>query len=229
MPTTPPGPARPSAATTRSGGRSAPTTCGATRRAAAAASPRPRCTTSWLCATAACASIRATSSRCASPITRSARRATTASAAERIGGRRSAGGGQEPPGGSRARRRRKLGFPGHRGSAVKGGSRRLTVVERRLRPRPVPRAARTGCRSTPSGEWRRVAPVLHRRKLLGDDAMATLEAYCLAVGAMRQYAATMDAEGQVIQTERRAGEPPRLQASWPSPCATCGSTRPSWA
>lgn len=47
-----------------------------------------------------------------------------------------------------------------------------------------------------------MAPVLHRRKLLGDDAMATLEAYCRAVGAMRQYSTLMDTEGHILQTER---------------------------
>lgn len=34
-------------------------------------------------------------------------------------------------------------------------------------------------------EWRRVAPVLHERRLLAADTMATLEAYCIAVGTVR--------------------------------------------
>lgn len=51
-------------------------------------------------------------------------------------------------------------------------------------------------------EWNRVAPILHQRGLLGDDALATLESYARAVGLTRTYAAMMDAEGHVVQTER---------------------------
>jgi P27 family predicted phage terminase small subunit len=49
-------------------------------------------------------------------------------------------------------------------------------------------------------EWRRVAPVLHRRKLLGPDTMATLESYCAAIGMVRRYQDTMTRDGDVIVT-----------------------------
>ena len=93
---------------------------------------------------------------------------------------------------------------------MKGGKPELTVVEGDFAPREVPRRRPTGLPRAKK-EWRRVAPVLHRRKLLGDDAMATLEAYCRAVGAMRQYSAMMDAEGHVIQTERGPASHPAFK------------------
>jgi P27 family predicted phage terminase small subunit len=81
---------------------------------------------------------------------------------------------------------------------MKGLKPDLTVIEGNFAP--------TRCPPSPPGlgeearkEWKRVATVLHRRKLLGDDTMATLEAYCRAVGAMRQYSAMMDAEGHVVE------------------------------
>ena len=51
-------------------------------------------------------------------------------------------------------------------------------------------------------EWKRVAPILHRRALLGDDVLATLEAYCRAIGLGRTYTAMMDAEGHILQTDK---------------------------
>jgi P27 family predicted phage terminase small subunit len=84
---------------------------------------------------------------------------------------------------------------------MKGGKPSLTVIEGDFAPNRCP-SAPPGLNDEARKEWKRVAPVLHRRKLLGDDAMATLEAYCRAVGAMRQYSALMDAEGHIIRTER---------------------------
>jgi P27 family predicted phage terminase small subunit len=82
---------------------------------------------------------------------------------------------------------------------MKGGKPELTVVEGDFAPNRCP-AAPSDLSAEARREWKRVAPILHRRKLLGDDAMATLEAYCRAVGAMRQYSALMDTEGHIVQT-----------------------------
>ncbi|AWV23924.1 Phage Terminase Small Subunit [Roseomonas mucosa] len=84
---------------------------------------------------------------------------------------------------------------------MKGDKPELTVIEGDFAPRRCP-SPPPGISDEACKEWRRVAPVLHRRKLLGDDAMATLEAYCRAVGAMRQYSTLMDTEGHILQTER---------------------------
>jgi P27 family predicted phage terminase small subunit len=65
------------------------------------------------------------------------------------------------------------------------------------------------CPSPPGGlcthgkaEWKRVAPIVHERGLLGDDTLATLESYCRSVGLCRSYSAMMDADGHVLQTEK---------------------------
>lgn len=48
-------------------------------------------------------------------------------------------------------------------------------------------------------EWRRVAPVLHDRRLLAPDTMATLEAYCVAVGVVREnYQPAAAAQGALF-------------------------------
>jgi P27 family predicted phage terminase small subunit len=47
-------------------------------------------------------------------------------------------------------------------------------------------------------EWRRVAPDLHRRRLLGADTMATLESYCVAAGMVRGCQETLAAEGHYV-------------------------------
>jgi P27 family predicted phage terminase small subunit len=46
-------------------------------------------------------------------------------------------------------------------------------------------------------EWRRVVPDLHRRKLLGQDMLATLEAYCVAAGQVREMESIMAKEGRI--------------------------------
>jgi len=81
---------------------------------------------------------------------------------------------------------------------MKGGKPDLTVIEGDFAPSKCP-APPPGLSDEARKEWKRVAAVLHRRQLLGDDTMATLEAYCRAVGAMRQYSALMDAEGHVVE------------------------------
>ncbi|MBI0435414.1 phage terminase small subunit P27 family [Roseomonas sp. KE0001] len=81
---------------------------------------------------------------------------------------------------------------------MKGGKQELTVIEGGFAPGKCP-SPPAGLTEEARKEWRRVAPVLHQRKLLGDDTMATLEAYCRAVGAMRQYSVLMDTEGHVIE------------------------------
>ncbi|MFA5119827.1 P27 family phage terminase small subunit [Zavarzinia sp.] len=47
-------------------------------------------------------------------------------------------------------------------------------------------------------EWKRVAVILHRRRLLGVDMLATLEAYCIAVGMVRTCQDKLAAEGDFI-------------------------------
>ncbi len=47
-------------------------------------------------------------------------------------------------------------------------------------------------------EWRRVAPDLFRRKLLGRDMLATLESYCTAAGQVRELEAIMAREGRIV-------------------------------
>lgn len=49
-------------------------------------------------------------------------------------------------------------------------------------------------------EWRRVAPVLNSRGVLGADMLATLESYCIAVGQVRETEETMQREGRTVET-----------------------------
>lgn len=74
------------------------------------------------------------------------------------------------------------------------------------------------CPSPPGGlndhgraEWKRVAPILHRRGHLTDDTLATLESYCRAVGLARAYNALMDDEGHVLKGERGAQSHPAFK------------------
>src|SRR5690625_4066950 len=50
-------------------------------------------------------------------------------------------------------------------------------------------------------EWRRAAPELHRRHLLGKDTIATLESYCCAVAQVRETEEIMIAEGRTVMTD----------------------------
>lgn len=50
-------------------------------------------------------------------------------------------------------------------------------------------------------EWNRAAPQLHSRGLLTPDSLATLESYCIAVGAVRELEETMQVEGRIVKGE----------------------------
>ncbi|SDD71916.1 phage terminase small subunit P27 family [Rhodospira trueperi] len=84
---------------------------------------------------------------------------------------------------------------------MKGRKPKLQVVEggaavRRAPPPPswLPAHAKA--------EWKRVAPRLQARGLLNDEARATLESYCVAVGMVRECEETMVTEGRTVETER---------------------------
>src|SRR4051794_21844335 len=51
-------------------------------------------------------------------------------------------------------------------------------------------------------EWRRVAPHLHAQGRLTLALSATLESYCVAVGAIRETEETQAAEGRIISGEK---------------------------
>lgn len=50
-------------------------------------------------------------------------------------------------------------------------------------------------------EWRRVAPELHRRRLLTPETLGTLESYCTAAAQVREFEETMAAEGRTVETD----------------------------
>ncbi|MET4698384.1 P27 family predicted phage terminase small subunit [Constrictibacter sp. MBR-5] len=54
-------------------------------------------------------------------------------------------------------------------------------------------------------EWRRQAPDLYRRRLLGVDTLGVLETYCTAYGMLRSYHERLAADG--IMTEGAEGKP----------------------
>ena len=49
-------------------------------------------------------------------------------------------------------------------------------------------------------EWDRAAPELYARNLLHPDTLATLEAYCVAAGQVRETEVIMAAEGRIMST-----------------------------
>src|SRR4051812_34457785 len=60
-------------------------------------------------------------------------------------------------------------------------------------------------------EWRRVAPELHKHGRLSSGLLATLESYCLAVGAIREAEETLLSEGRYIVTEKGNGPHPAFK------------------
>jgi len=83
---------------------------------------------------------------------------------------------------------------------MKGRKPKLTVVEGGKAASRCP-APPTWLSKQAKAEWKRVAPGLHRRNLLNDETMATLESYCVSVGTVRETEALMIAEGRIVQTE----------------------------
>jgi P27 family predicted phage terminase small subunit len=59
-------------------------------------------------------------------------------------------------------------------------------------------AAPTWLGDNAKAEWRRVAPVLHSRGVVGPDTMRGLEAYCVAVGQMRDCESLIRLQGLII-------------------------------
>ena len=51
-------------------------------------------------------------------------------------------------------------------------------------------------------EWKRAAPRLHEAGRLTRGIMATLEAYCIAAGAVREAEETLIAEGRYVEGEK---------------------------
>ena len=60
-------------------------------------------------------------------------------------------------------------------------------------------------------EWRRVAPRRHKDGRLSSGLLATLESYCVAVGAIREAEETLIAEGRYIITEKGSGPHPAFK------------------
>lgn len=68
---------------------------------------------------------------------------------------------------------------------MKGRKPKLTVIQGDGTPEDCPPPA-PWLSEAEKHEWRRVAPTLQERNLLGPDTIATLEAYCIAVGVVRE-------------------------------------------
>ncbi len=50
-------------------------------------------------------------------------------------------------------------------------------------------------------EWRRVFPVLRKRRILTTSDLGSLENYCLAIGQVREMERTLQTEGHYFQSE----------------------------
>jgi P27 family predicted phage terminase small subunit len=59
--------------------------------------------------------------------------------------------------------------------------------------------------------WRRVAHRLHQQGRLSPSLSATLESYCVAVGAIREAEETLISEGRYIITEKGSGPHPAFK------------------
>lgn len=84
--------------------------------------------------------------------------------------------------------------------AVKGKKPKLTVIHGGFVAGKCP-AAPSWLSAHAKAEWKRAAPQLHSRGLLTPDTLATLESYCLAVGAVRELEETMQTEGRILKVE----------------------------
>jgi len=84
---------------------------------------------------------------------------------------------------------------------MKGRKPKLTVIEGDAAPGRCP-GPPAWLSDHAKREWRRVAPELHRRRLLTPDTMATLESYCVAAGQVREFEETMIREGRTVDTDQ---------------------------
>jgi P27 family predicted phage terminase small subunit len=60
-------------------------------------------------------------------------------------------------------------------------------------------------------EWRRVVPRLHKDGRLSSGLLATLESYCVAVGAIREAEEMLISEGRYIVIEKGSGPHPAFK------------------
>jgi P27 family predicted phage terminase small subunit len=85
------------------------------------------------------------------------------------------------------------------GITVKGRKPKLAVLEGGAMPGRCP-GPPDWLPEYARSEWKRVAPELHKRKVLGRDAMAMLEQYCAAVGSVWECEEAMARDGRIVST-----------------------------
>ena len=83
---------------------------------------------------------------------------------------------------------------------MKGRKPNLTVIDGGAVPGRCP-SAPTWLSKEAKAEWKRTAPQVFARGLLAPETMATVEAYCIAVGQVRETEEMMQREGRTISTE----------------------------
>lgn len=93
---------------------------------------------------------------------------------------------------------------------MKGRKPKLQVIEGGGAPDGCPRPP-AWLSNDSKAEWDRVAPLLHGQGRLTPAVMAMLEAYCIAVGAVREAERTMAAEGRIIVRGGGDDRQPALQ------------------
>jgi P27 family predicted phage terminase small subunit len=79
--------------------------------------------------------------------------------------------------------------------------------------RVVPRAP-TWLSKDAQSEWRRIMPILVKRRILTDADLGSVENYCIAIGSVREAQRLIDAQGLTIQTNNglRAHPAIKIQA-----------------
>jgi len=80
---------------------------------------------------------------------------------------------------------------------MRGRNPNLVAIEGGLAPGRCP-AAPAWLSTWAKAEWKRSAPDLNARGLLTAEMMATLEAYCVAAGQVREYEELMLREGRLV-------------------------------
>ena len=93
---------------------------------------------------------------------------------------------------------------------MKGRKPKLTVVEGNVMPNHCP-GPTAWLSDSAKAEWRRVAPLLHERKLLAPDTMATLESYCVAVGIVRDCSQPEVVESSLFGSQTVGQSPARMK------------------
>jgi P27 family predicted phage terminase small subunit len=80
---------------------------------------------------------------------------------------------------------------------MKGAKPKLKVIDGGANPGRCP-VAPSWLSSQAKAEWKRAAPELNTRGLLTPDTLASLEAYCVAAGQVRECEEIMSREGRLI-------------------------------